>query len=254
VNDPRSAILLVGGSDSSGLAGVQADLATLRTFGWRGCTAITALTAQTPDSIIRIEPASLDQMEAEVRAAFVGSKILAIKTGMLFDADHVRILARLFSELVDGIPFVLDPVIRSTSGRLLLDAQGIAILKQELAGFATLITPNIPELQILAGGNGNTSFEAKALALAESFECSILLKGGHAGTAILEDLLVSKEGHIHSFRHNRLKIENPVLLRGTGCRLGSAIAVGLAEGLSTLQATTRAIDWLQKELSPIHKG
>ncbi|MDX8402882.1 MAG: bifunctional hydroxymethylpyrimidine kinase/phosphomethylpyrimidine kinase, partial [Mariprofundaceae bacterium] len=169
--------LTIGGSDSSGGAGIQADLQTFSAFGIKGCSAITALTAQNPEQITRIEPVSLIHLEAEIRAIFDYYDVQTVKTGMLYDADRVQLVAKLLKELHTGRPVIVDPVMVSSSGKTLLDEAALAILKHELFPVASLITPNIPEAEILLG---ETAKDASAR-LSDLFAVPTLLKGGHAG-------------------------------------------------------------------------
>lgn len=240
-----AAALAIGGSDSCGGAGIQADLATFYNFGIRACSAVTALTAQTPESIARIEPVSLPQLEAEIRAAFSYYDIKVVKTGMLVDAARIRLIAKLLRELHSGKPVVIDPVMISSSGRRVLDEDALTVLTAELFPQASLITPNIPEAAALLGTTELADREAAGTELATQYSTAILLKGGHGEERELCDTLHAKGESTH-YSHTRQNW-NAEQRHGTGCRLASAIAAGLAQGETLQQATKKAIAWLQTQ-------
>jgi hydroxymethylpyrimidine/phosphomethylpyrimidine kinase len=235
-----AACLAIGGSDSCAGAGIQADLQTFAAFGIKGCSAITALTAQNPNTVSRVEPASLAQLEAEIRALFDYYDIKAIKTGMLYDAERIELVASLLSELHAGKPVVVDPVMISSSGRRLLDESAVTVLEQKLFPVASLITPNIPEAELLL--NEKPGREASAQ-LFRKFSTPVLLKGGHIrGDRLLDQLYIN--GEEIAFPHKR-QPWNREKAHGTGCRLASAIAASLARGSSLSVAVAEAINWLQ---------
>lgn len=234
------AALTIGGSDSCSGAGIQSDLHTISAFGIKGCSAITALTAQNPEQITRIEPVSLLQLEAEIRAVFDYYDVQAVKTGMLYDADRIRLVAKLLKELHAGKPLIIDPVMLSSSGKTLLDEAALSVLKQELIPLASLITPNIPEAQILSGDMSEHNLSSR---LSELFAVPILLKGGHLAGNRLIDML-SVDGEKIAFPHDR-QPWNQESAHGTGCRLASAIAASIVQGNSLSVAVSKAITWLQ---------
>lgn len=241
-------VLAIGGSDSSGGAGIQADLRTIGSFsgdgsGIRGCSAITALTAQNPGEVTRIEPVSLAQLEAEIRAVFAYYDVKAVKTGMLYDTERIGLVADLMQELHSGKPLVVDPVMVSSSGSKLLEDSSIEILRERLFPLATLITPNIPEAEALLGGNE----EVDACRLAERFSVPVLLKGGHLRSDTIIDVLCV-DGEKVIFPHASRKLDAEAV-HGTGCRLASATAARLARGDSLAEAVGGAIRWLQESLA-----
>ena len=235
-----TACLAIGGSDSCAGAGIQADLQTFSAFGIKGCSAITALTAQNPNDISRVEPVSLAQLEAEIRALFDYYDIKAVKTGMLYDAERVELVASLLNELHAGKPVVVDPVMVSSSGRRLLDESAVAVLEQKLFPIASLITPNVPEAELLL--NEKAGREASAQ-LFRKFSTPVLLKGGHIrGNRLLDQLYI--DGEEIAFPHERQPWDQEKA-HGTGCRLASATAALLARGSSLSVAVAEAIGWLQ---------
>lgn len=236
------ACLTIGGSDSCAGAGIQADLATLNAFGIKGCSAITALTAQTPDSISRIETVSLDQLEAEVRSAFSYYDIRVVKTGMLVDAERIRLIASLLDELHENKPLIVDPVLVSTSGRQLLDVKATESLKAELFPLASLITPNIPEALALSGAAVSEATESIASQLSRLVP-AVLIKGGHGAGEQLSDLLYI-QGQSIAYEHGKKEWAQEQS-HGTGCRLASAIAAGICQGEALPQAVKKAVEWLQ---------
>lgn len=232
--------LTIGGSDSCSGAGIQADLQTFSAFGIKGCSAITALTAQNPEQITRIESVSLLQLEAEIRAVFDYYDVQVVKTGMLYDAERIQLVAKLLKELHTGRPVIIDPVMVSSSGKILLDEMALSILKQELLPMASLITPNIPEAEILLGEVTGHDLSSQ---LSELFDVPILLKGGHLGGNKLIDIL-SIDGEKIAFPHDRQQWDQESA-HGTGCCLASAIAASMVQGNSLSVAVSKAINWLQ---------
>jgi len=236
--------LTIGGSDSSGGAGIQADLNTFHAFNVKGCSAITALTAQNPSAINRIEPVSLSQLEAEIRAVFSYYDVQVVKTGMLLDGERIALIASLLKELHPKKPLIVDPVLVSTSGTTLLDESAVSTLKDELFPLATLITPNIPEAEYLNEGEEGID----ACRLSELFGTSVLLKGGHISGDKLMDILCL-DGEKIIFPHERQPWDEEAL-HGTGCRLAAAITAAICRGDSLSVAVTHAIHWLQGRQQP----
>jgi len=235
--------LTIGGSDSSAGAGIQADLRTFNTFGLRGCSAIVALTAQNPEEVTAVHPVPLKQLEAEIRAIYDYYPVAAVKTGMLYGAEHVALVAELLGELHGGRPLIVDPVMISTSGHPLLDAEAVSTLEERLFPLATLITPNLPEAAALLGREVDDPVE-DADALMMRYRTAILLKGGHSDEFTLIDTLCEPDGVVTPISHPRHEWGRDQA-HGTGCRLASAIAAGMARGWPLRQAVSHAIDWLQ---------
>lgn len=238
----RPVCLSIGGSDSCGGAGVQADLRVFDAVGVHGCSAITALTAQNPRAVTRIEPVSLAQLDAEIHAIYDYYDVAVVKTGMLVDAERVAVAAALIAERHRG-PLVVDPVMISSSGRSLLDEGGLDALRHALLPLADLVTPNLDEAAVLLGEKIEDA-ERAATVLAERLGCAVLLKGGHALGETVTDLLCDGDGETHRFNHAR-QPWGEADQHGTGCRLASAIAAYLATGKSLAEAAALGVAFLQ---------
>ncbi|MDQ6954738.1 MAG: hydroxymethylpyrimidine/phosphomethylpyrimidine kinase [Mariprofundaceae bacterium] len=237
--------LSIGGSDSCGGAGIQADLRMFEAFSTQGRCAITALTAQSHQRIYRIEPVSLAQLDAELHAAFDAYDIAAIKTGMLLDAEHIATISACLDLYHRHKPLIIDPVMVSTSGRPLLDIGAIETLKHTLIKHATLLTPNLSEAAIFLGRDIDDIVEDTA-ALTIQLGCAVLLKGGHSDGDICTDVLCEKSGDVALFAHPK-QAWNQEQLHGTGCRLASAIAANIALGKSLHDACDISITYLQRQ-------
>jgi len=238
----RPVCLTIGGSDSCGGAGVQADLRIFETLGVRGCSAITALTAQNPLAVTRIEAVSLAQLDAEIHAVFDYYDVAVVKTGMLLDAEHIALISALLSQLHQGA-LVIDPVLVSSSGRPLLDTAAIDTLVQALVPMATLMTPNFDEADALMGEQCERS-AATASLMRDRFECAVLLTGGHGEGDMLTDYLCDARGRGHHYTHAR-QAWNKDQSHGTGCRLASAISAHLAHTTPLPESVQKAIHYLQ---------
>lgn len=242
----RPVCLTIGGSDSCGGAGIQADLRIFEALGVQGCSVTTALTAQNPNGISRIEAVSLAQMDAELQALFDYYDIAAVKTGMLLDAEHIAVVSAILHERHRG-KLVVDPVMLSSSGKRLLQESAVDTLVRALLPQATLITPNLDEAAVLLGEAVVDPVQA-AGTLADRLGCAVLLKGGHQAGEILVDVLCGKDGQSTEFTHCRQSwsVEQR---HGTGCRLASAISAYLAHGMSLPQAVEKGISYLQEDIS-----
>ena len=219
-------VLTIAGSDSSGGAGIQADIKTITMNGAYAASAITALTAQNTTGVFAISEVTPDFLKAQIDAVFSDIRPDAVKTGMVSSAPLIKTLAeRLRKHGAQNI--VVDPVMISTSGSPLLKAEALTALKSELLPIATVITPNIPEASALAGMpvRNREEMVTAAQKIAENFNCAVLLKGGHSADNADDLLLLS--GKIRWFEGK--KINNPNT-HGTGCTLSSAIAANLAKG------------------------
>jgi hydroxymethylpyrimidine/phosphomethylpyrimidine kinase len=231
----RTVALTIATSDSGGNAGIQADLRAFQVFGVHGCAVLAALTAQNPfevRGILTADPAFVGmQMDAVLDVYAVN----ALKTGMLFSSEIIEAVAdRLLPR--GRIPKVVDPVMVATSGARLLREDAIGCLKNTLLPLAALITPNLPETEVLTGRAVATRDEAGAAAreLYETLGCAVLVKGGHrtdAGDA--EDMLFDGAT---LYRISTPKIDGPPSTHGTGCSLSAAITASLACGKSLLDA------------------
>jgi hydroxymethylpyrimidine/phosphomethylpyrimidine kinase len=225
--------LIVAGSDSGGGAGIQADLKAVTMLGGFGMTAITALTAQNTLGVFGIHPVPPDFVVQQMRVVLDDIGADVIKIGMLGNAEITEAVAD-FLETIPDIPVVLDPVMVSTSGSALLDHPGMLAMKQRLLPRALIVTPNLREAAALTGRPVTTLYDMEAVAaeLLTAGAGGVLVKGGHLEGDELVDLLMAS-GVRAEFRHPRLDTRHT---HGTGCTLASAIAAGLAQGLSLPQA------------------
>ena len=172
--------LTIAGSDSGGGAGIQADLRTFNAAGVFGCSVITALTAQNPREVLRVDPTAPEMVASQMEAVFSAFAVAAVKTGMLADAAIVRTVAAGLRGR--KIPLVVDPVMISTSGTRLLEADAMRALREELLPLADYLTPNIPEAEWLLERKlrGADDYAAAALECSERWKLGCLLKTGHA--------------------------------------------------------------------------
>lgn len=237
--------LAIAGSDSGGGAGIQADLLTMAANGVYATSAITCLTAQNPDGVTGLFPVAPDFVVEQSRQVARFFALAAIKTGMLLNAPIIAAVASFVRENC-ATPFVLDPVMVATSGARLLEESAVAALQAELFPLASLITPNLDEAAILLGARPSTEPEAMredARRLADKLGRPLLLKGGHADTPELQDVLAIPGGETRIFRAKRQVQTNT---HGSGCTLASAIAAHLAQGKSLIQAVADAHAYLQQ--------
>lgn len=236
-------LLIIAGSDSGGGAGIQADIKTADAFGIYAMTAITAVTAQNTKTVssVQLMPPTLVAAQIEACLSDIGAD--AIKIGMLGSAAIVRAVAAALAKPAKTIPIVLDPVMISTSGSKLLKDDAVAALRKHLLPLATLVTPNIPETRALVGLRGTASKHAEAaghklMALGAK---AALIKGGHTTRATIDDVLVWERGtEVLGFPRIRTRHTH-----GTGCTYATAIACGLAAGLSLPLAVGRAREYVQ---------
>jgi hydroxymethylpyrimidine/phosphomethylpyrimidine kinase len=238
--------LTIAGSDSSGGAGIQADLKTFSAFGVYGASAITALTAQNTRGVAAVEPVAARFVVAQIDAVLGDLEVGAIKTGMLANAEIVAAVAGRLSATA-GLPLVVDPVMVATSGDVLLTDDAIESVKRQLIPLATLITPNLPEAARLLGTEAAAD-DAQAAEQARAlfrFGCgAVLLKGGHGTGEAAVDILCDPSG---TERLVRPRIATPHT-HGTGCTLSAAIAALLAQGVALREAVVRAKDFVWQAL------
>ena len=232
-------MLTIGGSDSCGGAGIQADLRVFEACGVHGCSAITALTAQNPREITRIEPVSLAQLDAEIHAVFDYYDVAAVKTGMLADAEHIAVASAALANRHRDKPLVVDPVMIASSGATLLDEGGRDTLIKALLPLAALATPNLDEAAVFLGRAVDDA-EKDSRILMQKLGCAVLLKGGHGEGEVLRDVLCETDGTVTPFTHLRLDW-NEQAAHGSGCRLAAAIAAHLALGNTLAESARQAI-------------
>lgn len=238
-------VLTIAGSDSSGGAGIQADLKTMTMNGVFGMSAVTALTAQNTcgvSSILTVSPEFLGQ---ELDAVFSDIRPDAVKIGMVSDGTLIRVIADRLTHY-EAEHIVLDPVMAATSGARLMEEKAVETLTHLLIPLAEVITPNIPEAEVLSGLTIRTEADMRAAAasIAETFGCSVLLKGGHSHNDA-NDLLYER-GTAAWFRGRRIDTHNT---HGTGCTLSSAIAANLAKGFDLHESVCRAKEYVSGALA-----
>lgn len=237
--------LSIAGSDSGGGAGIQADLKSFSALGVYGASVITAVTAQNTRTVVAVEAVSPAMVAAQIDAVFGDLDLRAIKIGMVGGSEVIGAVAdRLRTYLeTHPVPVVLDPVMVAKSGDALLPDEAVAALIENLVPLATVLTPNLPEAARLLGrapAQTTDEMQDQGRALAALGARHVLMKGGHAVGETCTDLLVGPEPLTLSAP--RQKTCNT---HGTGCSLSSAIAAGLAQGMSVPEAVTRAHRWLQ---------
>lgn len=238
--------LTIAGSDSGGGAGIQADLKTFAALGCYGMSVLTALTAQNTKGVTGILPIPPAFIAEQLKAVLSDIGVDAVKIGMLHSAEVIEQVARTLTEF--GVKtVVLDPVMVATSGDKLLQDEAIDALKSRLLPLASVITPNLPEAGVLLGRSIDTvaGMEQAATDLSQLCPGAILLKGGHLTTEESTDLLRLPSGEIHLFSTARIDTPNS---HGTGCTLSSAVAAGLAKGVSVVEAVALAKDYLTQAL------
>ena len=224
--------LTIAGSDSGGGAGIQADLKTFAALGVHGTSAIACLTAQNPRRVLGVEPCSPKMLWQQMEAVFAELPPVAVKTGMLFSAANIAVVAKFFRAPHSALrapQLVVDPVMVSTSGARLLQPSAEKILKEKLLPLARLVTPNLDEAEILAGTKIATPEKMRAAArdIHTRFGCAVLLKGGHLKNS-REAIDVFYDGE------TELLLSAPfvkgVSTHGTGCTYSAAICAALALG------------------------
>ena len=242
---PPPCALTIAGSDSGGGAGIQADLRTFAAHRVHGLTAIAALTAQHTRGVTAVHVPDVGFLRAQIDACFDDFKVGAIKLGMLADARVIDAVADAI-EHYRPAHVVLDPVMVATSGARLLDPAALDAMRGRLLPLATLLTPNLPEAELLLGRpiTDRDAMTDAAVALRGIGARAVLLKGGHlADGGPVEDVL--DDGHsVHRFSHPRLELEG----HGTGCTLASAVAANLCRGDRLPEACLAAADYVHAAL------
>lgn len=226
-------ILTIAGSDSSGGAGIQADIKTISALGGYAASAITAVTAQNTLGVHSVYPLPTEIVQYQIEAVLEDLRPSAVKIGMVYNASIVQAIVRSLQK-TPVASIVFDPVMISTSGRRLMTEDTLHAIESELFPICTLITPNLDEARLLYHSPLATADERKdaARALAMRYRTSVLIKGGHLTGDQMDDLLCQwplSSNSIHQFNHLKIDSSN---LHGTGCTLSSAIATFLAQGHS----------------------
>jgi len=241
----KKTALTIAGSDCSGGAGIQADLKTMTMNGVYAMSAITALTAQNTTGVRAIQESTPDFLRQQIDAVFEDIYPDAVKIGMVASNQLIHVISDRLN-FYNAKNIVVDPVMVATSGSALMKNDAVQTLIDELIPISTLITPNIPEGEVLSGLtiNSREDMITAARLIGERYHCSVLLKGGHSINDA-NDLLFSN-GELIWFEGKR--IDNPNT-HGTGCTLSSAIASNLAKGFTLTESVQRAKDYISGALA-----
>ena len=237
--------LTIAGSDCSGGAGIQADMKTMTMNGVYAMSAITAMTAQNTTGVRAIQESTPDFLKQQIDAVFEDIYPDAVKIGMVASGELIRVIADRL-RCYDAKNVIIDPVMVATSGSALIKNDAVETLIKELLPVSTLVTPNIPEAQVLSG----LTIEKKedmvtaAKQIGDSYHCAVLLKGGHSINDA-NDLLYAN-GELVWFEGKRINNPNT---HGTGCTLSSAIASNLAKGFNLAESVQRAKDYISGALA-----
>ena len=237
--------LTIAGSDCSGGAGIQADIKTMTMHGVYAMSAITALTAQNTTGVRAIQESTPKLLAQQIDAVFEDIRPDAVKLGMVASSELIRLIADRL-RYYDAKNIVVDPVMVATSGSALMKNDAVQVLVEELLPIASVVTPNIPEAQVLSGLTieSKTDMEAAARKIGDSHGFAVLLKGGHS-ISDANDLLYAG-GEFTWFQGKR--IDNPNT-HGTGCTLSSAIAANLAKGYPLSESVRWAKDYISGALA-----
>lgn len=231
-------VLIVAGSDSGGGAGIQADIKAVTALGGYAMTAITALTAQNTEGVFGVHevPPAFIRQQMELVVGDLGAD--SVKTGMLHSAAVIETVCDVLEARIPRVPLVVDPVMVAKGGHPLLEPSAMGVLRTRLIPRATVLTPNLPEAELLTGISiRDEDAMRQAAELLLSFgPRAVLLKGGHLEGREVVDLLAGEDG-IEALRGPRVETRHT---HGTGCTLASGIACGLAQGLSLTKAIRRA--------------
>lgn len=237
--------LTIAGSDSSGGAGIQADIKTMMAHGVYAMSAITALTAQNTMEVTGIMEVTPEFLAMQLDAVFTDIPPDAVKIGMVSSGELIEVIAEKLVQY-EARNIVVDPVMVATSGARLISEEAVSTLKKRLLPLATVITPNIPEAEVLAGKdiqNGEDMAQA-AEQIYKEYHCSVLCKGGHSLNDACDLLYSGSESRW--FVGRRIDTSNT---HGTGCTLSSAIASELAKQASITQAVERAKEYISGALA-----
>ena len=237
--------LTIAGSDSSGGAGIQADIKTMTMHGVYAMSAITAMTAQNTTGVRAIQEATPEFLRQQLDAVFEDIRPDAVKIGMVSSSELIRVIADRLRFYGAG-NVIVDPVMVASAGSSLIRQDAVQMLIRELLPISTLVTPNIPEAQVLSGLTirDKEDMITAAKQIGDRYRCAVLLKGGHSVNDA-NDLLYTK-GELIWFEGKR--IDNPNT-HGTGCTLSSAIAANLALGFDLAESIQRAKEYLSGALS-----
>ncbi len=238
--------LTIAGSDSVGGAGIQADIKTMSALGVYAASAITAVTVQNTLGVYDIQALRPEIVGGQIRAVMDDIAPMAVKIGMVNDAQTIHAIAEALDEY-EGVQIVVDPVMVSTSGCRLMQDDALNVFCTELMPLAALLTPNVPEAEILAGMKIDTvdDMDSAALKICRVAGCDVLVKGGHIDGATKTDILYRDGRRSATYEASTVDTRNT---HGTGCTLSSAITAHLALGYDMAEAIRFAKDYLHNAL------
>jgi hydroxymethylpyrimidine/phosphomethylpyrimidine kinase len=240
-------VLTIAGSDSGGGAGIQADIKAISAMGCYAASTITAVTVQNTIGVQAVHPVPLDILEGQIEAVLSDIGADAIKIGMLHSTEVVKIVAQKIKQY--GIKnVVLDPVMVSTSGHRLIEESAVEVIQEHLIPLARVLTPNVPEAEILIGKDitGECNFEETAKELAHRYGVSVLLKAGHLLGDVLTDYFYNNEDDtLTLLPSRRVETRNT---HGTGCTLSSALAAALSKGEDLTDAAKSAKKYIEQAI------
>jgi hydroxymethylpyrimidine/phosphomethylpyrimidine kinase len=239
----KGRVLIVAGSDSGGGAGIQADIKAVTAMGAFAATAVTALTAQNTLGVHGVWPVPTDFLRQQMRLVLEDIGADALKTGMLHDTPTIEAVCEEIAALAPSVPLVADPVMVAKGGHALLQPEAVEAIRRLLLPMAAVITPNLPEAEVLLGRAvpDAAAMPDAARDLLAMGPRAVLLKGGHLPGGTVVDLLATPEG-IEAFESPRIESRHT---HGTGCTLASAIAAGIAQGMRLRDAVARARAYVQ---------
>lgn len=243
---PQGRVLIVAGSDSGGGAGIQADIKSVTAMGGFAMTAVTALTVQNTLGVSAIHEVPLDIVVGQIRAVLEDLGADTIKTGMLHNANIVEAVAEELSRDEELLPLVVDPVMVAKGGTSLLEDSAVAAIRELLVPMAAVVTPNVPEAEVLTGRKivDVEGQKAAADALLGLGAEAVLLKGGHLSGDMIFDVLATREA-MQIFSSPRIETRHT---HGTGCTLASAIAALIAQGADVTAAVAAARDYVHEAI------
>ncbi|WP_029006837.1 bifunctional hydroxymethylpyrimidine kinase/phosphomethylpyrimidine kinase [Azospirillum halopraeferens] len=242
----KGRVLIVAGSDSGGGAGIQADIKAISALGSYAATAITALTAQNTLGVHGVFPVDPAFVAQQMRVVLEDIGADAVKVGMLASVEVIEAVAAEYEAMAINVPLVVDPVMVAKGGHPLLAEAAELTLRKRLLPLADIVTPNLPEAEALTDiAIRDLDDMRRAAILIRSFgPKAVLMKGGHMEGEMVQDLLMTEEGE-EVFESERLHTPHT---HGTGCTLASAIAAGIARGMSVRDAVARARAYVQKAI------
>lgn len=240
-------VLTIAGSDSGGGAGIQADIKAISAMGCYAASAITAITVQNTLGVQAVHPVPLDILRGQIDAVLSDIGADAVKIGMLHSSEVVILVAEMIEKYaITNV--VLDPVMVSTSGHRLIEEDAVEVIKSRLLPLARVITPNVPEAEILAGCKiaGEDEFEAIARRLSDNGNVSVLMKAGHlSGDSLVDYFYNAEDDSMTKLQSKRVQTRNT---HGTGCTLSSAFAASLAKGENLTDAAISAKRYIEQAI------